>query len=81
MLAPFFVNLLVWCVLMLFVGWALDLVHGWIDSAHHDVSLPTRRHPGRPAHRFNSQVSVCVGCDISGNSLLRSGMTKGRENA
>ena len=80
MLAPFFVNLLIWCVLMLFVGWAVDLVHGWIDSGRHGASLPTR-HPAGPAHRFNPQVSVCMGCDISGTPLLRSGMTKGRENA
>jgi hypothetical protein len=80
MLAPFFVNLLMWCVLMLFAGWALDLVHGWIDSARHDVSLPARL-PARSAHRFKPHVPVRVGCDVSGNSPLRSGMTNGRENA
>jgi hypothetical protein len=80
MLAPFFVNLLIWCALMLFVGWALDLVHGWIDSARDGASLPSRR-PAGPAHRFKPQVSVCVGYDVTGNSLLGSGMTKLRENA
>ena len=80
MLAPFFVDLLVWCVLMLFVGWALDLVHGWIDSVRHGASLATRL-PARPVHRFKPRVSVCVGCDVSDNSPLRSGMTNGREIA
>jgi hypothetical protein len=81
MLAPFFVNLLAWCVLMLFVGWVLDLVNGWIDSGHQGDSLATRRRLVGSGQRYKPQISVCVGCDISQNSLLRSGMTKGRENA
>jgi hypothetical protein len=51
MLAPFLVDLLMWCVLMLFVGWALDLVNGWIHSGGHAASLATRR-PAGPTHRF-----------------------------
>ena len=80
MLAPFFVNLLEWCVLMLFVGWALDLVHGWISSGRNGASLPARHSAGR-AHRLKPQMSVCAGGEIPGNSPLRSGMTNGRENA
>jgi hypothetical protein len=32
MLAPFAVNLLLSCVLLLLFGWALDLINGWMDS-------------------------------------------------
>jgi hypothetical protein len=32
MLAPFVVNLLLWCVLLLLFGWALDVINGWMDS-------------------------------------------------
>ena len=52
MLAPFFVNLLMWCVLMLFVGWALDVINGWIDSARHGAMLFNRASRPGPARRF-----------------------------
>jgi hypothetical protein len=32
MLAPFVVNLLLSCVLLLLFGWALDVINGWMDS-------------------------------------------------
>ena len=32
MLAPFAVNLLLSCVLLLIFGWALDVINGWMDS-------------------------------------------------
>ena len=32
MLAPFAVNLLLLCVLLLLFGWALDVISGWMDS-------------------------------------------------
>jgi hypothetical protein len=80
MLAPFFGNLLIWCVLMLLVGWVLDVVHGWIDSAPRGASLSNRPLTG-PARRFKPHVPVCVDCDTSGDSLLGSGMPKGRKNA
>jgi hypothetical protein len=80
MLAPFFVNLLMWCSLMLLLGWALDLVHGWHDSARHGASLSSPLSVG-PTRRLNSHRPVCVGYDVSRDSLFRSGMTNGRKNA
>ena len=56
MLAPFVVNLLLSCVLLLLFGWALDVISGWMDShALRDATMaPTEngrhngaRHPSR----------------------------------
>ncbi len=80
MLAPFFVNLLMWCGLMLVVGWALDLVHGWHDSARRGASLSSPL-PVGPTRPLKSHMPVCVGCDVSRDSLFRSVMTNARKNA
>ena len=45
MLAPFFVNLLMWCVLLLFVGWALDVIQRL------DRFRASRRLASQPASR------------------------------
>jgi hypothetical protein len=80
MLAPFFVNLLMWCGLMLLAGWAMDLVHGWHDSAHHGAARSSPLAVG-PTRRLKSHMPVCVGCDVSRDSLFHSVMTNGRKNA
>jgi hypothetical protein len=46
MLAPFFLNLLVFCVLMLFVGWVLDVVSGWMHHTRHDARVTPRLSAG-----------------------------------
>jgi len=46
MLAPFFVNLLVSCLLLLFVGWVLDVISGWMDHARHNDRVAPRSSAG-----------------------------------
>jgi hypothetical protein len=76
MLAPFFTNLLTWCVVMLFAGWALDLVNGWRASARHAASDKNGSASGN-AIQFKPHVPVCVGWE----SRLIRGVTKQRTNA
>ena len=46
MLAPLAVNLLVFCVLMLFVGWVLDVVNGWMHHTRRDAGVTPRLSAG-----------------------------------
>lgn len=46
MLAPFFTNLLMWCLALLFAGWAFDVINGWFDSVRRSVSHSNRPVPG-----------------------------------
>jgi hypothetical protein len=73
MLAPFFMNILTWCGVLLLTGWAWEVVNGW---RRHAVSNSNRSVPGR-ASQFKPHVPVRVDCD----SLLTSGMTKHTKNA
>jgi hypothetical protein len=43
MLAPFVVNLLVSCLLFLLLGWALDVISGWVDSRRSGMQQWQRR--------------------------------------
>jgi hypothetical protein len=46
MLAPFFVNLLVSCGLLLFVGWVLDVISGWMDNSRRNTRITPRLSAG-----------------------------------
>jgi hypothetical protein len=46
MLAPFFVNLLVFCMLLLFAGWVMDVVSGWMHHARPNTSVAPRLSAG-----------------------------------
>jgi hypothetical protein len=80
MLAPFFVNLLMWCVVLLITGWAVDVINGLRDSARHGSSHLSRS-MSASAMRFKPHVSAVVGCQVNGDSLFRSGVTKRPKNA
>jgi hypothetical protein len=87
MLAPFFVNLLSWCTLLLFVGWTVDLVSGWLDSARHGDPTSARSGAGRkpllPPRQLVKprHLPVCAVCEMDGDWLIAPGVTKGRKNA
>ena len=80
MLAPFFIILLMWCVVMLFAGWAFDFISGWRTSARHGATHSKRSASGR-ASQFKPHVPVCAGCDMQGGPLVTRGVTKHRTNA
>ena len=42
MLAPFVINLLLLCVLLLIIGWTLDVINGWMSPARDSVSVSSR---------------------------------------
>ena len=57
MLAPFFVNLLLGCVSLLFTGWALDVISGWLHSSRHGVSVSSQPLIG-PARRVDGAATA-----------------------
>ena len=81
MLAPFFVNLLILCVSLLFTGWAIDFISGWLQSGQQSDS-PANRSAIRPASRVKANhLSVCAGCEMHSDWLLSSPMTDRRRDA
>ncbi len=80
MLAPFFTNLLIVCLALLFAGWVLDFLNGWFGSVRQSVSHANRSVSG-PGTGFKTHMPVCAGYEIHSNALLQSGMTKSRKNA
>jgi hypothetical protein len=80
MLAPLFIILLEWCVVMLFIGWTLDVINVWRASVRRRASHSTRSESGR-ARQLQRNMPVRVVPEIHGDSLLASGVTNRRQRA
>ena len=81
MLAPFFVNLLMLCLSLLFTGWAIDFISGWLHSERQSAS-PAKRSAIGPATRAKANhLPVCAGCEMHSDWLLSSPMTDRRRDA
>jgi hypothetical protein len=81
MLAPFFVNLLMLCLSLLFTGWAIDFISGWLQSGQQGASHANRSAIA-PASRLKANhLSVCAGCEMHSDWLFSSPMTDRRRDA
>ena len=73
MLAPFFVNLLIWSGLLLLAGWLVDVANAWFDSARQEQSSAGSGRLSRSGSAMSSsRLPVCVACDLSSSGVLTS---------
>ena len=61
MLASFLLNQLMWCLMLLFAGWGLDLLSAWLRSPRHRAVSSNRASTAARAHITSSHLSVCGG--------------------
>lgn len=60
MLAPFLVNLLMLCFSLLFTGWAIDVIGGWLHSPQAGASQSNRSVIGSVGRAKSGSMPACV---------------------
>ena len=72
MLAPFVLNLLISCSLLLLAGWTGDTISSWIAVARHTGDAPESQRNGESRRRIDhAALTACTSCGTSGEWLWK----------
>ena len=66
MLAPFVLNLLISCSLLLLAGWTVDTISNWVGAARRTQTRQSQRIAESGLRIDHAALSACTSCGTSG---------------
>ena len=71
MLAPFVLNMLISCSVLLLAGWTGDVISAWINGARHTDASELPRSVADRRRIDHAALTACTSCGTSGEWLWK----------